>query len=203
MKDDRTLHRDRSKPSECSNPSTPSSQFQREENSSSHPLPHSRLQDKVVEKDVELQIITTELNWYAELPLTSPSTLLVFVNKPRGNYHWPSIPVDAMQYNSGFYALVESHRANSVFLTTESRLCEIHANLVNKLERGGMHTRDLSEQASDVFDLLQEQLSRMCKEKEYHWDLQRSRDEIRANNPTDAILCSNGERSPQILIPLS
>ena len=197
-KDDRTLvlgrHRDPSQSNLSISP-TSASQFQRSRGqSSSDPILRLRLQD-VAEEDSELQVIAAELTWYGELPLTSPSTPLVFVNKPKHDYQWPTIPVDIMEYNSGYYALVESHRANVVFLSTEQRLCEIHANLTDKLERGGRHDHDLTDHVYDLFDLLQEQVSRLCKEKEYHWDLQRSRAEIMANNPTDATLVHNGKLS--------
>jgi hypothetical protein len=160
------------------------------------------LQDVVAEEHSELQLIAAELAWYGELPLTSPSTALVFINKPSGDYHWPAsaMPVDTLQYNSGFFALVESHHANTIFLSTERRLCEIHTNLADKFEDGA--TDELSDQACDVFDLLHEQVSRMCKEKESHWDRQRSRVEIMANNPTDAIFFNTGKLSSQIPNPL-
>jgi hypothetical protein len=148
-------------------------------------------------------LITAELIWYGELPLISPSTLLVFVNKPTGNYHWPALPIDIpqLEYNSGFFALIESHRANSIFLSTERRLCEIHTNLMHKIEQEGTHDSD--EQVWDALDLLHEQVFRMCKEKEYHWDRQRSRPEIMANSPRDGILCDNGKLSSQMPIHLS
>jgi hypothetical protein len=60
-----------------------------------------------------------------------------------------------MQYNSGLYALIESHCANAAFLSTERRLCEIHANLMYKLEHGGTHDPN---QLQDVLDLLQGQV---------------------------------------------
>ena len=198
LKDDRTLvlgrHREPSRP-ELSNTSTSRGAY-----SSLDPIPHLLPEDISAKELSELQLITTELTLYGELPLTSPSTLLVFVNKPMGNYHWPAIPIDTTQCNSGPFALVESHRANAVFLSTERRLCEIYTNLMNNLEDGA--TADFGDRVWDVFDLLHEQASRMCKEKEYHWDQQRSRLEIIANNPTDAILFNNGKLSPQICMPV-
>lgn len=205
MKDDRTLvlgrHHDQDpSKSERLNSSTlrPSaSQYHTERQASQNPRLHP--QDIAAKEHSELQLIAAELAWYGELPLTSPSTALVFINKPKGSYHWPAVPIDTSQYNSGFFALVETHHANTVFLSTERRLCEIYTNLMDKLEDGG--TDELNDQVDDIFDLCHEQVSRLCKEKEYHWDRQRSRVEIMANNPTDAILLNNGKLSSQLSIP--
>ena len=149
-----------------------------------------RQQDVAADLEQELRLIAYELTWYGELPLTSPSIPLVFINRPVGDYHWPAIPTDNMRYNLGLYALVESHRANAAFLSAERRLCEIYANLTETLDRhGGTHD---SNQVWDVFDLLHEEVSRMCKEKEYHWAQQRFRAEILVNSPTHATLFNNG-----------
>lgn len=107
-----------------------------------------------------------ELLWYRELPLTSPTVPLIFVNSPiiHGEYK-QSLAPNTLSPNSGLHALDVSRRANAAFLSTENRLCELVRTLKHMPQ---------SDEMVHLCDQLYKELNRLDAEKELQWLQQRA-----------------------------
>lgn len=78
----------------------------------------------------KIEEIMTEVKWHSELPLTSPTTPLVFDNDPGANGEYNSRTNDALLVpNNGLHSLQEPSHANTAFLATEYRLCELASKI--------------------------------------------------------------------------
>jgi hypothetical protein len=107
-----------------------------------------------------------ELLWYRELPLTSPTVPLIFVNSPiiHGEYKQPLTP-NTLSPNSGLHALDVRRCANAAFLSTENRLCELVQTLKHLPQ---------SEETVHLCDQVYKELNRLDAEKELQWAQQRA-----------------------------
>lgn len=78
----------------------------------------------------QINIIKIEVLLYSEQPVTSQLLPLQFSNYPAtsGPFIWPT-PAEILFPNTGLYRLQTGPQVNSVFLTTENRLCHL-ASLV-------------------------------------------------------------------------
>jgi hypothetical protein len=128
-----------------------------------------------------------ELLWHRELPLTSPTVPLVFVNSPilHGDYK-QSFATDILNPNSGLYALDVRRRANAAFLSTENRLCD----LMQILKRIPQSSRTVH-----LSDQLHEELNRLDYEKELQWIQQR------AHFTPGKVVVNTGASSFEISLP--
>lgn len=112
-----------------------------------------------------LTFIENEVRLLKELPITSPTSPLVFINSPatHGEYNFPP-EAEYPQPNAGLHALRFGPRANAAFLAAENRICELIA-----------HVRT-TQQSDDMAALLAElgdQRNRLNFEKEFQWAQQR------------------------------
>jgi hypothetical protein len=108
-----------------------------------------------------------ELLWHRELPLTSPTVPLIFVNSPiiHGEYKPSSLTPNTLNPNSGLHALDVRRCANAAFLSTENRLCELVQTLKYMPQ---------SDEAVHLCDQLYKELNRLDAEKELQWLQQRA-----------------------------
>lgn len=129
--------------------------------------PPDHTQSDSARRETWINLIEREVQWYSELPVTSPTVPLVFLHDPalNGEYSWPS-DEELFRANYGLHALKVKPRANAAFLETESRFCELITTL-----RAGPQT-DLA--VSALIDRLYDELGRLCYEKELQWAQQRS-----------------------------
>ena len=113
----------------------------------------------------QLKLMEDELQWYSDLPVTNPRVPLVFVNDPSacGQFRWPS-QAELVQYNVGLHALKAGRHANSAFLATESRYCEMLTVLQSK---------ERSDRIVALAKLIHIELARLNREKELQWTQQR------------------------------
>jgi len=113
----------------------------------------------------QLKLMENELQWYRDLPVTNIQVPLVFVNDPAacGQFCWPS-QAKLVQPNVGLHALKVGHHANSAFLATESRYCELLTVLP---------TKEQSDKIVALIRLIHIELSRLNHEKELQWIQQR------------------------------
>ena len=105
-----------------------------------------------------IRLLEHEVLWYCDIPVMSPTVPLAFINDPmsHSNYQWQ----DSLIPNSGLHALRPGSYANSVFLTTENRFCELIMLLQSM------------EQNDDVIALsawLHNELACLNHEKELQW----------------------------------
>ena len=108
-----------------------------------------------------IKLMEDEVLWYGNLPVTNPWVPLVFVNDPiaNGQYQWPS-QAELLQPNAGLHALQINHHANSAFLATEGRYCE----LVTILQ-----SQEQSDKTRELDKVLRSELARLTYEKELQW----------------------------------
>ncbi|RDB18682.1 hypothetical protein Hypma_014671 [Hypsizygus marmoreus] len=112
-----------------------------------------------------IQTLDDEVTWYSELPVTSHTAPLVFINDPvtLGEYITPS-PDEIIRPNYGTFALDSGCRTNASFLHTESRFCELVTTLF---------TMEQTDEVHALIDRLYQELSRLSQEKEVQWAQQR------------------------------
>ena len=108
-----------------------------------------------------------ELLWHRELPLTSPTVPLIFINSPiiHGEYKPSSLMPNTLNPNSGLHTLDVRRRANAAFLSTENRLCELMQTLKYMPQ---------SDEAVHLCDQLYKELNWLDAEKELQWLQQRA-----------------------------
>lgn len=110
--------------------------------------------------------IEAEVNWHSELPLTSLTTPLVFDKDPLSEGEYVRRASDALLVpNHGLHSLREPSRANTAFLTTEYRLCEL-ASKVQIMPQ--------SDEASAVLNRICDQLDCLDYTKQLQWNHQRA-----------------------------
>lgn len=127
--------------------------------SSASKLRHDRDASRIKE-------IEAEINWHSELPLTSSSKPLVFDNDPISAGEYMRRAGDALLVpNHGLYSLREPSHANTAFLTTEYRLCELASNV---------QTLPQSDEASAVLNRICDELDRLDYTKQLQWNHQRA-----------------------------
>jgi len=80
-----------------------------------------------------VNLLKCEVEWYCQLPFTTPTTPLLFINNPalHGEYVLPAIS-ELIRANHGLYALCSGIRANATFLIAEHHFCEIISLLMSK-----------------------------------------------------------------------
>lgn len=126
--------------------------------------PPSAVHRDEMKRNMELnliQIAKKEISWYSELPTTSPTLPLIFLNDPKlhSRFQWPS-EVEILQPNSGFHALRVGCQANAPYLAIESRFCELIASIQMVEE---------SDDAHDLIHRLHEELIHLNYKKELQW----------------------------------
>ncbi|KII88032.1 hypothetical protein PLICRDRAFT_55048 [Plicaturopsis crispa FD-325 SS-3] len=112
-----------------------------------------------------LSLFEEEVRLHSESPIVDYNKPLVFVNHPveNGTFEAPTTD-DLIRPNYGKHALDTRHRANSIFLTTEVRLCEIIAQI---------STMNATDRGDTLIDRVYRELYRMSLEKELQWTRQR------------------------------
>jgi hypothetical protein len=112
-----------------------------------------------------VNLLEREVEWYCQLPFTTPTAPLSFVNNPAlfGEYVLPAVS-ELVRANHGLYALRSGIRANATFLVAEHRFCEIISLLISKESSTGDPLRER----------LYHELTRMSLEKGISWAQQRS-----------------------------
>jgi hypothetical protein len=70
-----------------------------------------------------IRLVEQEVLWYNDLPVTTPTVPLLFINNPMlyGEYQWG----ESLIPNSSLHALCMSCYANLALLMTEHQLCEL------------------------------------------------------------------------------
>jgi hypothetical protein len=113
-----------------------------------------------------IRLVEQEVLWYNDLPVTTPTVPLLFVNDPMscGEYQWG----ERLIPNSGLHALRTSCYANSAFLTTEHRFCEL-ITVLQSIQQDD-ETIALGMRLCDG-------LAHLNHEKELQWVQQRGRDD--------------------------
>jgi hypothetical protein len=112
-------------------------------------------------KDIEAEVI-----WHSELPLIGPTALPVFDKEPLSSGEYTKHTIDDLLVpNVGMHSLREPSRANTAFLTTEYRLCEL-ASKVQTMER--------TDDALAVLNRIYAELQRLDYQKQLHWNQQRA-----------------------------
>ena len=109
----------------------------------------------------QLKVLEREVAWYSNLPATSPTTPLMFVNDPTlvGDFQWPS-ETEILIPNNGLHALRAGHHSNLAFLATENRFCELITIL---------RTMEQSDETATLIGQLFGELVRLTHEKELQW----------------------------------
>jgi hypothetical protein len=107
-----------------------------------------------------------EVLWLSELPLTSPTAPLVFVNNPltHGEYKSPSIS-DSPYPNSGLHALDVRRHPNAAFLATENHFFEL---------LGFIESMKQFHESVSLLNRLFDELSRLDRQKELQWAQQQA-----------------------------
>ena len=108
-----------------------------------------------------IQNAEKEVSWLCELPVTSLTIPLEFLNDPatHGHYTLPS-KAEIIQPNSGLHSLRVGCRANAAFLATESRFCKLITLLM---------TMERTDGTISTTNRVYGELDRLNKEKELQW----------------------------------
>lgn len=107
-----------------------------------------------------------EYIFHCQLPLTSPTQLLAFINDPasHGEYDSPSAS-ELRKPNHGMYALRINRGVNAAFLATENRFCEMLHTLASMVK---------SESSDGLIGRISAELARLDYEKQLQWSQQRA-----------------------------
>jgi hypothetical protein len=113
-----------------------------------------------------IRLVEQEVLWYNDLPVMTPTVPLLFINNPMlyGEYQWG----ESLIPNSGLHALRTGCYANSAFLTTEHRLCELITVLQSIQQDDETITLGMQ---------LRDRLAHLNHEKELQWVQQRGHDD--------------------------
>jgi len=111
-----------------------------------------------------IKIVNDELDFLDELPVTSLTQPLVFVNPPaqNGNFTWPD-EEDEYIPNSRLHSLT-GHRYNHAFLSIEQRVVELSKSLAMRMVD--------SDDVVDLTNRLKEKLRHLLAEKDSQWSQQ-------------------------------
>jgi len=90
-----------------------------------------------------VNLLEHKVEWYCQLPFTTPTTPLLFINNLalHGEYVLPAVS-ELVRANHGLYTLHSGIRANATFLMAEHHFCEIILLLMSKESSTGDPLRE-------------------------------------------------------------